>query len=206
MNSGRWQQPNARFFGAPWKLWLYNAIDSTAVAEKKIQKLAQFEAKYQKKRAKVTAINAKRNARAISRNKADYRFKSLPDSTFKQAIWAEKLKYKYGQKPVVFDTVLHQKNEDQLRRYLVKKGYYYGSVKSELNFSEQSRSVQAVYHIDEGPQYIIDSVVARSPSEVDPQRIPATWRTSATRPTLRPRLPKHLPRKSRQIHARRKRL
>ncbi|MFN5505572.1 MAG: BamA/TamA family outer membrane protein [Flavobacteriia bacterium] len=152
------QQPNARFFGAPWKLWLYNAIDSSAVAQKKTQRLAHFDAKLQRKRAKVNAINAKRNAKAIQRNKPDFRYKAQPDSTFKQAIWAEKLKYKYGQKPVVFDTVLHHKNEDQLRRYLVKKGYYYGSVRSELSYNEHKRSVQAVYHIDEGPQYIIDSV------------------------------------------------
>lgn len=39
------QQPNARFFGAPWKLWLYNAIDSANVANKKAQKYAHFEEK-----------------------------------------------------------------------------------------------------------------------------------------------------------------
>jgi outer membrane protein assembly factor BamA len=152
------QQPNARFFGAPWKLWLYNSIDSTVVAEKKMKKFAKFQAKLTRKKLKVNNINAKRNARALNKNKSDYRYKAQPDSTFKQAIWAEKLKYKYGQKPVVFDTLLHQKNEDQLRRYLVKKGYYYGTVKSELSFNEQKRSVQAVYHIDEGLQYTIDSV------------------------------------------------
>ncbi|MEY3591487.1 MAG: hypothetical protein RLZZ38_444, partial [Bacteroidota bacterium] len=29
------QQPNARFFRLPWKLWLYNSLDSAAVANKK---------------------------------------------------------------------------------------------------------------------------------------------------------------------------
>lgn len=152
------QQPNARFFGAPWKLWLYNAIDSSAVADKKAKKYLHFEQKLSHKRAKVRMVNARRNQRAIHKNKPDYRFKSLPDSTFKQAIWAEKLKYKYGQKPVVFDTLLHRKNEDQLARYLVKKGYYYGSVRSEVNYNPNKQSVQAIYHINEGPQYMIDSV------------------------------------------------
>ena len=152
------QQPNARFFGAPWKLVLYNAIDSAAVANKKAAKLQRFQFKTQRKQQKVQLINQKRNDRAIAKNKPDYRFKSLPDSTFKQAIWAEKLKYKYGQKPVVFDTLLHLKNEDQLARYLVKKGYYYGKVSSEISINEKKRSIQATYHIDEGPQYIIDSV------------------------------------------------
>lgn len=157
------QQPNARFFGAPWKLWLYNAMDSAAVAEKKADKIERFQLKLTHKQAKVSQVNAKRNARALRRGKPDFRYKSLPDSTFKQVIWAEKLKYKYGQKPVVFDTVLHQKNEDQLARYLVKKGYYYGTVKSELSFNEKKRTVQAIYHIDEGRQYLIDSVTYSGP-------------------------------------------
>ena len=152
------QQPNARFFGAPWKLWLYNAMDSTAVAQKKAVKLARFQSHLDRRTKKVKSINAKRNARALRKQHPDYRFKNLPDSTFKKAIWAEKLKYKYGQKPVVFDTVLHHKNEDQLRRYLVKKGYYYGKVQSELSYNDKKRTVQAIYHIDEGPQYVIDSV------------------------------------------------
>jgi hypothetical protein len=106
------QQPNARFFGAPWKLWLYNAMDSAAVAEKKADKIERFQLNLTHKQAKVSQVNAKRNARALRRGKPDFRYKNLPDSTFKQDIWAEKLKYKYGQKPVVFDTVLHQKNEE----------------------------------------------------------------------------------------------
>lgn len=157
------QQPNARFFGAPWKLWLYNSIDSSKVAQKKSERYQTFEQKIARKRTKVNAVNAKRNARALAKQKQDYRYKSLPDSTFKQAIWAEKLKYKYGQKPVVFDTLLHRKNEDQLGRYLVKKGYYYGAVRSELAYNEKKRSVQAIYHIDEGPVYIIDSVAYSGP-------------------------------------------
>jgi outer membrane protein assembly factor BamA len=152
------QQPNARFFGAPWKLWLYNAIDSSAVADKKAKKFTRFQLKLTQKQTKVERINTRRNARALRNKKPDYRYKPQPDSTFKQAIWAEKLKYKYGQKPVVFDTLLHRKNEDQLSRYLVKKGYYYGSVRSEVNYNPDKQTVQAIYHINEGRQYIIDSV------------------------------------------------
>ncbi|MFM7643550.1 MAG: BamA/TamA family outer membrane protein [Sphingomonadales bacterium] len=157
------QQPNARFFGAPWKLWLYNSIDSSKVAQKKIERYQSFEQKLARKRSKVSAVNVKRNARAIAKGKQDFRYKTAPDSTFKQAIWAEKLKYKYGQKPVVFDTLLHHKNEDQLGRYLVKKGYYYGKVSSEIICNEKKRSVQAIYHINEGSVYIIDSVAYSGP-------------------------------------------
>ena len=59
------QQPNARFFGAPWKLWLYNAMDSTAVAQKKAVKLARSQSHLDRRTKKVKSINAKRNARAL---------------------------------------------------------------------------------------------------------------------------------------------
>lgn len=152
------QQPNARFFGAPWKLWLYNSIDSAAVAHKKARYFSRFQSKLVQQQSKVLAVNAKRNTRALQKEHTDFRYKAMPDSTYKQAIWAEKLKYKYGQKPIVFDTLLHYKNEDQLGRYLIKKGYYYGSVRATLNYNENQQTVQAVYHINEGRQYIIDSV------------------------------------------------
>ncbi len=68
------QQPNARFFGAPWKLWLYNALDSAAVAQKKAAKLAKFQLKLTQKQAKVGQVNAKRNARALRQGKPDFRY------------------------------------------------------------------------------------------------------------------------------------
>lgn len=157
------QQPNARFFRLPWKLWLYNSLDSAAVANKKFKRLQSFEKKLAVKRAKVNQINARRNDKALRKGHPDFRSKALPDSTFKQVIWSEKLKYKFGQKPVVFDTLLHLKSQEQLERYLVKKGYYYGKVSSALKVNENQRFVQTTYLIDEGPQYIIDSVTYVGP-------------------------------------------
>ena len=157
------QQPNARFFRLPWKLWLYNSLDSAAVANKKFKRLQSFEKKLSVKSEKVKQINARRNKKALSKGRPDYRYKALPDSTFKQVIWAEKLKYKFGQKPVVFDTLLHLKSQEQLSRYLVKKGYYYAKVSATVKLNEKKRYAQTTYLIDEGPQYIIDSVTYVGP-------------------------------------------
>ncbi|MFM8597226.1 MAG: hypothetical protein ACKOBN_09090, partial [Flavobacteriales bacterium] len=139
------QQPNARFFGLPWKLWLYNSLDSATVANKKIKRLNRFEKRLSIKREKVNNINTKRNQKALSKGHSDYRFKALPDSTFKQVIWAEKLKYKFGQKPVVLDTLLHLKSKEQLARYLVKKGYYYAQVSAAIKYNDDKRFAQTTY-------------------------------------------------------------
>ncbi|MEN9699948.1 MAG: hypothetical protein RLZZ301_1146 [Bacteroidota bacterium] len=157
------QQPNARFFGAPWKLILFNSLDSAHVAQKRRDKYIHFQEKLVRKQAKVRAINAKRNAKAIAHNKPDYRYKSLPDSSFKAAIFAEKVKYKYGQKPVVFDTVLYAKSLEQLRLYLRKKGYYYASVSGSIAFDEKRHQAHPVFIISEGPQFVIDSVTVLGP-------------------------------------------
>jgi hypothetical protein len=157
------QQPNARFFRLPWKLWLYNSLDSAMVANKKTQRIQHFEFKYNKKKAKVSQVNAKRNLKAIEKGKPDFRAKLYPDSVFKQVIWAEKLKYKFGQKPVVFDTILHLKSQEQLSRYLVRKGYYFSKVSATVKFNDKKRFATTTYLIDEGPQYIIDSVTYVGP-------------------------------------------
>ena len=157
------QQPNARFFRLPWKLWLYNSLDSATVSNRKLKRLARFEARLDQKQQKVVRVNEKRNAKALHKGHPDYRAKSAPDSVFKQVIWAEKLKYKFGQKPVVFDTLLHQKSQEQLSRYLVKKGYYYSKVSAEVKFNERQRYALTNYIIDEGPRYIIDSVTYVGP-------------------------------------------
>lgn len=157
------QQPNARFFRLPWKLWLYNSLDSAAVSNRKLKRLAHFEVRLNKQQQKVVRVNEKRNAKALRKGRPDYRAKSAPDSIFKQVIWAEKLKYKFGQKPVVFDTLLHQKSQEQLSRYLVKKGYYYSKVSAEVKLNQKQRYAQTTYFIDEGPRYVIDSVTYVGP-------------------------------------------
>ncbi len=160
------QQPNARFFGLPWKLWLYNSIDSAKVADKKNMAIQKFEFELESKRKKTQSVNERRNARAIARNKIDYRYRSAPDSVYKKSIWSERLKYKYGQKPVVFDSILHRKNIEQLERYLIKKGYYFSNIEAELTLNKNKRTIQATYHIDEGPQFIIDSVRYAGPRKL----------------------------------------
>ena len=152
------QQPNQRNFYINFKLRIYNAIDSAHVAHKRELKFQKFEKKQKRKKEKVDEINEKRNKKAFSRGDSTFFPKEYNQATFTKVLWKEKVKYKFGQKPIVFDTILYQKSIEQLGFYLRKKGYYYGSVTGGLVLNDKKRFAYPSYVIQAGPQYLIDSV------------------------------------------------
>jgi len=152
------QQPNQLNFYINFKLRIYNSIDSARVAHKRELKYQAFEQKQNRKKDKVVKENAKRNAKAFERGDSTFILKEFHELDFSKVLWKEKVKYKFGQKPIVFDTILYQKSIEQLGFYLRKKGYYYGHVKGGLKFNEKKRFAYPSYILETGPQYIIDSV------------------------------------------------
>ena len=152
------QQPNQRNFYINFKLRIYNSIDSARVAHKRELKYQAFERKQDRKKDKVAEENAKRNAKAFERGDSTFILKEFHELDFSKVLWKEKVKYKFGQKPIVFDTILYQKSIEQLGFYLRKKGYYYGQVKGGLRLNEKKRFAYPSYLINPGPQYLIDSV------------------------------------------------
>lgn len=152
------QQPNQRNFYINVKLRIYNSIDSSKVAKKREEKYKVFQRKQEKKKAKVERINDKRNAKAYERGDSTFFPKTYREASFSKVLWKEKVKYKFGQKPIVFDTLLYEKSIEQLGYYLRKRGYYYADVHGDIRYNEKKRFVYPTYHIKTGPQYIIDSV------------------------------------------------
>jgi hypothetical protein len=152
------QQPNQRNFYINFKLRIYNSIDSARVAHKRELKYQAFEQKQNRKKDKVAKENTKRNAKAFERGDSTFILKEFHELDFSKVLWKEKVKYKFGQKPIVFDTILYQKSIEQLGFYLRKKGYYYGQVKGGLKLNKKKRFAYSSYLINTGPQYLIDSV------------------------------------------------
>ena len=152
------QKPNQKTFGIPIKLFIFNAIDSTKIANKRIKKKQSFDLKIERRQKKVQRINEKRLHKAISRNEAEYEKKVLIDTIFSKTLILEKLKYKFGQKPIVFDSVLYNKSIEQISIFLKKKGYYYGNIKGSVHYFDKKRNATVKYIIDSGPQYRIDSI------------------------------------------------
>lgn len=158
------QQPNQRNFYMNVKLRIYNSIDSAKVAHKRELKYQAFECKQEKRKNHIAHINEKRNAKAYKRGDTTFIPKEFHESTFSKVIWKEKVKYKFGQKPIVFDTLLYEKSIEQLGFYLRKRGFYYGNVSGDLTYNEKKRFAYPTYHIQTGPQYIIDSVTYKGAS------------------------------------------
>lgn len=159
------QQPNYKTLGMKIKLAAYNAIDSAKVAEKRIRKNEQLKVKNQKIRSKEKRINEKRIARARRKGKEWYTKRVLPvkDTVDPKMFFREWLKYKFGEPPVIYDTIYFDKSIEQLNVHLKKKGYYYGSVNGEVVYKNNKKAI-AKYYVHPGKRYYIDSVYLTGPN------------------------------------------
>lgn len=153
------QKPNYKTFGFKLKLASYNAVDSTKVAEKRIRKNQQLRIKNQRRKAREKRINQRRIARAKHKEKDWYTKKivKLKDTIDPHMFFREWLKYKFGEPPVVFDSLYFEKSIEQLGIFLKQKGYYFGDVSGKLSYKDNQKVV-ATYFIRPGHRYYIDSV------------------------------------------------
>jgi outer membrane protein insertion porin family len=153
------QQPNFKTFGLKLKLFAYNLVDSTSVANKRFRENQKLRAINKKKLERQNLINQKRKSRAIVKGKHVYTEKIivLKDTTNPHLFLREWFKYKIGEKPIVFDSILLNKSLDQLGVFLKNKGYYKGSVTGNVRYLKR-RGVKVHYNIMTGPRFNIDSV------------------------------------------------
>lgn len=161
------QQPNRKSFGIKLKLYTYNSIDSTKVLKARSKQYNKVIAKNKKRRAKQKRINDKRIARARAKGKEEYTQRIIPlkDSVNIRLSLREWIKYKRGEKPVIYDSIATNKSVDQLKKYLRKKGYYYGDVTATVTDSKENPKKRSVtYTIYSGKPYYIDTVTVDCPN------------------------------------------
>lgn len=147
-------QPNYRTIGIRAKLRVYNLIDSAVVAKNRAKKIKKIELKNTKRKEKQALINEKRLQKAIEKG-YEYYTEKIIDTLVPKLGVKEWLKYKYGEKPIVFDSVLMKKSNEQVKNYLKKKGYYFSSVKSSVKYKKEASVSYTVYT---GPLFKIDSI------------------------------------------------
>ena len=70
----------------------------------------------------------------------------------------ERLKYQFGEEPIVFDSVAYKKTNQQLVNFLRRKGYYSIILEDEIEIDSAKRKLQVIYNLDVGPVFEIDSV------------------------------------------------
>ena len=162
------QHPNQRIIGIPFRLMLFNAVDSSKVANKRALKNLKLSKANAESIAKVKRINDRRIERARSKGEEYYvqKIKPLKDTISPRRFFREWLKYKYGERPVVFDSSLCHISEGQLKIYLRKKGYYDTKISSEIVKDEDKAMVSIVYKVEAGQPYIIDSLFINGPDKL----------------------------------------
>ena len=159
------QKPNFKTLGFKAKLAVFNMFDSTAIAVKRERKNTELRKENSKRKQKENRINQRRIEKAKAKNKSYYTEKIIPlkDTVNPKMFFREWLKYKIGDVPVVFDSIPFDKSLEQLDRYMKKKGFYYGAVKGEVHY-KKNRKATVHYHLETGPQYIIDSIKVIAPN------------------------------------------
>jgi hypothetical protein len=82
----------------------------------------------------------------------------------RQSNLKKKIKEKYGTQPVILDTNLVRKSEQNIRMYLRNKGFYHPVINHRFRFKRASASVY--YQIEAGKPYIISSVKYQLPDPI----------------------------------------
>ena len=159
------QKPNSRVIGIPYKLILFNSIDSAKVSQKRMRINAKIDDGNKRMDIKLDEINAKRIEKARKKGKKMYtkKIKEHKEIENSRLFIREWIKYKLAEKPIIYDSLLLKKSMDQIGFYLKRKGFYYGSI----SFSEEivrDKLMKITYKINPGPCYLIDSVYTIGPN------------------------------------------
>lgn len=162
------QKPNLKLLGIRFRLKAFNLIDSTKLAHRVEHLRQRVIKKNNLSLAKAERINAKRILRAQQKNKPYYRIKKahIKDTMELRKKIGEKIKYSYGEAPVLADTFFRNKSAHQLESYLRSKGFYYGTVSAQFDtLTRRQKKIHARYLITTGPRYFIDSIQRTIPNQ-----------------------------------------
>ena len=152
------QKPNEKILGIALKLRIYNSIDSAKIAGKRQKALVRFIKKIDRKKKRYSEINKNRIEKVRAKNQDFYSEKILKDTVYSKVLFLERMKYKSGQKPIVFDSLLFSKSQEQIVLFLRRKGFYYSKVQGNVMYNEKKRFANTHFNIETGPRYTIDSV------------------------------------------------
>lgn len=162
------QQPNLSAARLKIRLFAHNIYSESSVEKKRLKLQLKSIKKNKERREREINLNEKRRLKAKSKGDSVYVYRSLFkdnfarfDSTSTRQSLKERIRYKFGEAPVIVDTLLTEKSKSQLRIFLKKKGYYQGKVDYHYDTianSKKKRKIDVVYTIDAGPRFYIDSV------------------------------------------------
>jgi len=161
------QQPNKKIFGFRFNLYAFNHVDSTEVSNRRKQENLEIRLENKKRIEKEDSINTKRIIKAREKNEKYYKHKIIPlkDTLDPNLFFNEWLKYKVGEEPVVFDSLLYNKTIEQIGVFLRKKGYYQNKVTGSVKYKKLRKRAVVFYTIVPGELKIIDSITVKSTND-----------------------------------------
>jgi len=158
------QQPNLKaikWLNLKIRLAAYNSIRPEKAEKSRLKRLNKFRRKNIKRLKKQYRINERKKQKARDKGKTTYfeRTLHLKDTVNPRLTIRERIKYKFGEAPVIADSFLFEKSKEQLKVYLHQKGYYYDTVTAVMDTltKRNKQKIIARYSLITGPRYYIDS-------------------------------------------------
>ncbi len=153
------QKTNFKTAGVKLKLAAFNAIDSSAVAEKRFEKNIRLREINQRKKNRQNKINARRIDKARAKGNELYteRIVPLKDTIEPKLFLREWFKYKIGEAPIVFDSIPFNKSIEQISAFLKKKGCYRSQITGTVDYKKHQKAI-VNYTVQTGPIFTIDTV------------------------------------------------
>ncbi|WP_449495002.1 translocation and assembly module lipoprotein TamL [Brumimicrobium salinarum] len=158
------QRPNHRTLGFRLKLRAYNAIDSAKVEKDKKRLLSRYKRKNKRRLKRQKRINERRIKRALKHGEDFYTPKviELKDTIDPKLPIRGRIKYGYGEAPVIYNPSLTQTSKEQIELFMQKKGYFNASVRTDPDLKDKKKRAKVDYHIVPGDLYFVDSIFLRN--------------------------------------------
>ncbi len=149
------QQPNSRWLGVPFLLWMYQtgqrSLDETAIQ----QRIAKIEAKFETEIAAVAGDECKAQRLQQRRDKKLRKRK--------QILQQGNFLMRCGEPPVLYNPQQITATEQHLLAYLHAKGYFKAQVSSVVNLCDQKATI--TYQIEENQPYMLGKLRLNTPDK-----------------------------------------
>lgn len=139
------------------KLFFYNRIDTTRYQNQLDRKHDKCMEENDERKAKEDEINKKRIEKAKSQGKSYYNHKDKKMKDIKNG-WRDWVIVHMGMPPVLMDTALVKKSDQQLAIYMKQRGYFDATVQDTILYKKPKKKKAIVeYIVNPGEPYRIDS-------------------------------------------------
>lgn len=162
------QQPNHRFLGLRLKLRMYNAIDSNRVAKSQKRRYERYLKINTRRKERQKRVNTRRIRRALKKGDTIYQPKKigLKDTLEPKPTIINKLKYGFGEPPVIYDSLLRLASTKQIQLFMQKHGFFHAKVTSSVVFNDKKRTSKSKYTIHPKQPSFVDSMFLHTQNSV----------------------------------------